>query len=261
MSRRFCLMAAASLCLSLPVSQATPLPGNRPAPTQGDEKEIAACLPLAYMGQALPRGIKPLAPKPIPIPVYSKEVLAAYKDTRENTPLRKEIAAGARLLAKSDIRFPAKFKAPSPALTNQFKESVAQLQKDAGLLMYNLGTHLEDLEGMSKQRDQETKVWQANYDYVRARLNARIALAYEYNGVLGDMRKEFPARDPDKHSGWCLQANPNFFSPDAKKYAAAARQLFDQLAREHKGTPWEYIAQRDQAALVGLEWQPMPKSK
>ena len=42
---------------------------------------------------------------------------------------------------------------------------------------------------------------------------------------------------------------------DAQKISEAAKKLLKKLAEETKGTPWEVIAKREMATLLGLEWQ------
>ena len=38
--------------------------------------------------------------------------------------------------------------------------------------------------------------------------------------------------------------------------AAEARELYEKLIAEHKGTPWAIQAKRDKAFSPGLAWQP-----
>ena len=130
---------------------------------------------------------------------------------------------------------------------------------NAGLVMFKLDTMLEDLEGFKDDRAKECKRWQANYDFVRARLAVKIAYIYEWNARLGDMRKQFPPMDPMIHKGWQLAPSQKITDRDADKYALRAKAYWKQLSQENAGTPWAWLAKREQLISLGLEWQPSPK--
>ncbi len=91
-----------------------------------------------------------------------------------------------------------------------------------------------------------------------ALLEARIAYVYEYNYMLGQIRKDaLPPRDPAKHSGWRLASQEKLQSgAEAKKMAAASRKLLDKIIKEHPGTPYEVLAKHEKMNPLGLEWQP-----
>lgn len=76
-------------------------------------------------------------------------------------------------------------------------------------MFVNLQEALDDLKKSEEMKDAESKRWQANYDFIRARLEAQIAYLYEYQSMLGQMRKELPARDAKLHGGWKLAATAN----------------------------------------------------
>src|SRR5262249_24102905 len=140
-----------------------------------------------------------------------------------------------------------------------FKNQIAQIQQNSGLVQFKLDTILEELDGLQADRAKEPKLWQANFDYVRARLAAKIAYVYEYNAKLGEMRKDFPEMDPNIHKGWQLVAKEKISDRDADKYAKKGKQYLDQLAKDTAGSPWELFAKREKIAALGLDWQPSPK--
>ena len=130
---------------------------------------------------------------------------------------------------------------------------------NAGLVQFKLDTILEELNDLKGDRARENRRWQANYDYVRAKLAAKIAYVYEYNAKLGDMRKDFPPMDPMIHKGWQLAAKAKISDRDADKYAKRAVGYLNQLAKDNVATPWEFFAKREKITSLGLDWQPSPK--
>jgi hypothetical protein len=106
-------------------------------------------------------------------------------------------------------------------------------------------------------KKEKSKRWQANYLYVLARLQARMAYIYEHNYLLGQMRKELPPRDPKIHQGWKLASQEKLQSgADARRLAADSRKLLEKLAKEHPGTPWAVLAKRERLTTLGLRWEP-----
>jgi hypothetical protein len=148
-------------------------------------------------------------------------------------------------------------RAPAPGQENVKKEMIANNERDVARIMGRLTEALEDLESVKAMRAEAPKRWQANYDFVLARLEAQMAFLYEYQTALGRMRKEFPERDPKLHGGWRLAATIKLQGDSAgKKLAKDSTKLLEKLAKEHKGTPWEVLAKREKLTALGLEWQP-----
>ncbi len=149
----------------------------------------------------------------------------------------------------------------APANEEQFKNQVVlNDEKRVARVILRLTEAQEDLkrkEVMAEREQESSKRWQANYDYTLARLEAQLAYIYEYQSMLGQLRKELPPRDPKVHKGWQLASlrDPQG-DTTGKKLAKSARDALAKLAREHAGTPWEVLAKRDRLTALGLEWQP-----
>jgi hypothetical protein len=140
---------------------------------------------------------------------------------------------------------------------NRFKEMVANDGKQVARIMSSLDEVLEELqEAGAKGRAAEPKRWQANYDFVLARLQAQIAYLYEYQSMLGQMRKELPPYDPALHRGWRLAAQTSLQGDAAgKKLYKSSQKILEKLAKDNPGTPWEVLAKREKLTALGLEWQ------
>jgi hypothetical protein len=92
---------------------------------------------------------------------------------------------------------------------------------------------------------------------VLARLQSQIAYLYEYQSMLGQMRKELPPRDPALHGGWRLAAQTSLQGDAAgKKLYKSSQKILEKLAKDNPGTPWEVLAKREKLTALGLEWQP-----
>src|SRR5205823_2148440 len=75
------------------------------------------------------------------------------------------------------------------------------------------------------------------------RVQGQIAHLYEYQSMLGKMRKEFPPRDPTLHGGWRLTASPRpQGDPAGKKLAKASPELLERVVKDYPGTPWAVLA-------------------
>jgi hypothetical protein len=197
------------------------------------------------------------------MPPYPADKVAPYKDDGGNSPLREKVREAVDLLKQNNQQFQElflrNFNPDNQQQSTNFKNQISQIQMNAGLIQFKLDTVLEELDAMQPDRAKEPKLWQANYDYVRARLAAKIAYVYEYNAKLGEMRKEYPAMDPMIHKGWQLVAKGKISDRDADKYAKRARQYLEQLAKDTAGSPWELFAKREKITALGLDWQPSPK--
>jgi hypothetical protein len=148
-------------------------------------------------------------------------------------------------------------RARGPAQENQLKMEILEFERNVARIMGRLNEALEDMKAVAQMRDSEPLRWQANYDFTLARLEAQIAFLYEFQSMLGQMRKEFPPRDPKLHGGWRLAAAPNLQGDSAgKKLAKDSRKILEKIAKDHAGTPWEVLAKREKLTALGLEWQP-----
>lgn len=140
----------------------------------------------------------------------------------------------------------------------QFKDNVENDERRVALLMRAIDDALNDLRDpkVGEARDGETKRWQANYDFILARVQLEYAYLFEYQSMLGSMRKEFPPRDPELYSGWKLASQPKLQGDSAgKKFAKEANKLLDKIIKDNAGSPWEVLAKREKLTNLGLEWQ------
>jgi len=143
-----------------------------------------------------------------------------------------------------------------PANENQFRTAIEIEERDIARIMRELNDVYDELKDVKKLRAEETRRWQAHYDFTVARMEEQIAYLFEYQSMLGQLRKELPPRDPKIHKRWVLASSETLTGDSAgKKLAASARKTFDQIATDHPGTPWEILAKRERFTALGLEWK------
>jgi hypothetical protein len=194
------------------------------------------------------------------MPVFAARLMEAYKDDGQKTPFRDTVVRTREVLNQQlkGKRLREEFRAPPNEA--RFKDEIKDYQtREVAALLGELNEALEDLKNAGKDRDKEmSKRWQANYDYVLARMEMQIAYLYEYTTMLGSMRKELPARDPKIHGGWRLASQTTLQGDAAgKRLATDARKILEKLAKDHPDTPWAVLAKRERFTALGLDFQPI----
>jgi hypothetical protein len=197
------------------------------------------------------------------LPPYPKDSIKEYTDDGMDTPLRAAIDDGVKALIASDqsrdLQIRETFDKPqNEQALNAVKKQIEGIQKEkVGEELFRLGKVIEELEARVESVAKDTKLWQARYKYVLARLYQRQAYVLEYTAMLGKIRKdELPQLDPKINKGWRLAAKKDMSDKDGKDLAEKSRKLLDEVAKDHKGTPWELMAKREAITALGMEWQP-----
>jgi hypothetical protein len=193
------------------------------------------------------------------LPPFDAKRLADYTDDGVRTPFREEILKVTALLQKHQQTFKEDFRGNGNDAT--IKKIILERQQKPARAFAELMDELETLKEVGAERKKEkSKRWLADYDFVLAKLEGRLAYVYEYNYLLGQIRKDaLPPRDPAKHSGWRLAAQEKLQSgSEARKLATDAKKLLTKIVAEHPGTPWEILAKRQSLTTLGLKWEPTP---
>jgi hypothetical protein len=191
------------------------------------------------------------------LPPFSAAVMEQYRDD-PNSPLRAAVQKAILALSKQQAFLRDEHRGEGDDA--QIKKRILDFQKkEVAPVESELNDALEELQKAGELKDKESsKRWQANYDYVLARLKARIAYVHEYNYVFGQIRKDgLPPRDPKIHTGWRLASQEKVQSGnDTRKLVTEAKKSFEALAKNNQGTPWEILAKREMMTALGLHWQP-----
>jgi hypothetical protein len=145
-------------------------------------------------------------------------------------------------------------------ITDAQKQALLRIQRSPArvqLVLRNLNELLE--KAAEERKEEKSKRWQANFDFVFAMVKARLAYIHEYNLMVGRIRKEdLPELDKSLgQDGWRLASQAGLQSAtDIKDQAKDAQKLFAKLAKDHKGTPWEVLGKRQKQTTLGLKWVP-----
>lgn len=139
------------------------------------------------------------------------------------------------------------------------KKTVETNQRSVAQILGLLEDDLADLEKLGDDKDDLAPFWRANFDYVQAKLEAEAAFLWEYQSLLGQMRKEAPPRDPKIQGGWMLASNANPQGDSkGKKLAKSSKKIYETLSKKYPGTPWDIMSKREVGTALGLEWQAVP---
>jgi hypothetical protein len=142
--------------------------------------------------------------------------------------------------------------------SDQLKQQILKQQEQPARIIGELSAALETLKDLEEKRGEEkSKRWQAHYDYITAQLMARIVYVTEYDLMLGKIRQEaLPPLEPGQ-TGYRLASREKLGSgKEFQNLAKQSKEILANLAKKHKGTPWEILARRERLNALGLEWQP-----
>ncbi len=140
-------------------------------------------------------------------------------------------------------------------LKNQVKNEQDNVALKAAVLK-DLVKELEEVG--DKRRDGATKRWQVLYDYSLMRLKARVVYVVEYNFNLAKIRTDSLQALEEGETQYKLTPQEKVTTNEAyiKQYVKDLKKGWTALASNHPDTPWAVMAQREQAVLLGLSWQP-----
>jgi len=148
------------------------------------------------------------------------------------------------------------FKAPVNKL---LKDDIKREQDFLSMRLAELGLLDAELDTLLTERPKQSKRWQANYDFTRAAIKARLAFMNEYRTLLGEVLTEMLPKLDAKlgEDTYKLTSSEKMRSKkDVQTIADESRKLYEQLIADHKGTPWAIQAKREKFFSLGLEWKP-----
>jgi hypothetical protein len=161
-----------------------------------------------------------------------------------------------QILRDTHLLLRGKYLAPGSASAEiQFKKTVFEDSKELGRVAAVLEDAYSELREAEDELEKAPPRWQANYLYVKARVQTQLVYLEESAGLLGNMRKELPLRDPALHTGWRM-ASVGEPPRDgaAKKFHKQAMNDYSNLAKRYQGTPWAVLGKREGLTVLGLDW-------
>ncbi len=147
--------------------------------------------------------------------------------------------------------------------SNNVKEEIKKEQFPLATLTPDLEDLVKELEALMPEAEkEESKAWKASFFYALAQAKSRLAYLHEANLALGKVLTDSLPEQLDKSLGLQLVSVEKMQSKkEFRKFSDEAKVLYDTLATENKGTPWEVLAKRARVESLGLEWKAYMKPK
>lgn len=183
------------------------------------------------------------------------EMEAMLKKMPGKYPLREAVLEAKKALDKAEgLTMRESLTGP---ISDKTKAAFLKEQQEPALFIFDLEEALAKMKEADEMRDKEdSKRWQANFDYTMARLLARLVYVDEYNFILADIRGDrLPALEGDD-TLWRLGFQQKLSTTESKtkNRAKEINKLWKKITQEHPSTPWALMAQRESLYAMGLKW-------
>jgi hypothetical protein len=181
-----------------------------------------------------------------------------FENKAEEYPLRAAVVRTVKALQKNAHTFAMK-EYFAGATSTAVKKAVLKEQAAPGKAILFLKEALEDLEAAGKDRKKEkSKRWQADYDFVMARLKGRLIYLMEYDFLLAQIRTDSLPSLAEGDSGYRVGTSNKVTvtESEARTWSREVTRLWQKLIDENPDTPWSLMAQREQLTVLGLQWRP-----
>lgn len=138
----------------------------------------------------------------------------------------------------------------------QFASELTEAQKTAAKLEPKLSALYRTLKQGEDGRDrEESPRWQAAFDLAMGQTLAVSVRTRAYNEMLA-LAKRGLNPEKDQNNTWTLLPDADLStSSRLEKDAERARDYLQQVVRDHEGTPWAMLAQRELAVPLGWRWR------
>ena len=129
--------------------------------------------------------------------------------------------------------------------------TLEKVSKKEGLMLQR---ELEKL-GESDREKEASLRWQAGFDLAMGRVLAVKARTEGYNQMLAAAKRGLKFSE-EKNNTWVLSPSDDFGNVDSKleKMAERARMYLNRVVKEHPGTPWAMLAERELNDKIGWKW-------
>ncbi|MFO0913296.1 MAG: vWA domain-containing protein [Pirellulales bacterium] len=133
--------------------------------------------------------------------------------------------------------------------------ALTEAQKDAAKLQPQIDAVFDVLSQAEPQREKELAPrWQAGYDLALGTVAAVKVRTESYNAMLAQAKRGMEFQQAENNT-WVLK-------PDAQITVGSrlstlgdkSREYLERVVKEHPGTPWAYLAQRELKEPMGWRW-------
>jgi len=138
----------------------------------------------------------------------------------------------------------------------EFAQALSEAQQTAARVEPKINTLHDVLAKGESDREKETVPrWQAGYDLAMGRTLAVKVRTESYNAMLAAAKRGLKAKDP-KSNTWLLKPDDEISVGSAlAKQAEKAKTYLNRVVKDHPGTPWATLAERELEEPLGWKWE------
>ncbi|MCE9525015.1 MAG: hypothetical protein K8R36_03060, partial [Planctomycetales bacterium] len=136
-----------------------------------------------------------------------------------------------------------------------FATALSEAQQEAARLEPKINQLYEVLRtGESDREKEDTPRWQAGYDLAMGRVLAVKVRTEAYNAMLAAAKRGLKPKDP-KNNTWTLKpADEISVGSQLAKLGERAKMYLNRVVKNHPGTPWALLAEKELKDPVGWVW-------
>lgn len=136
-----------------------------------------------------------------------------------------------------------------------FAQELTEAQKEAARREPLLTRLHEVLARGEADRDRETEPrWEAGYDLAMGRVLAAKVRTETYNLMLAQAKQGLKFQDAEKNTWQLEPADQVTAGSRHERDAAKAREYLERVVKDHPGTPWALLAERELSAPLSWQW-------
>jgi hypothetical protein len=149
----------------------------------------------------------------------------------------------------------------------EFARQLSNAQQAAAALEPKVNALFQILQQGEGDRDKETvQRWQAGYDLAMGRVLAVKVRTETYNAMLAAAKRGLKLSDPKNNTFDLRPTEEISVGSNYAKLAERAKMYLTRVVKEHPGTPWAMLADRELKEPLGWTWKdsftdPAPKAK
>ena len=136
-----------------------------------------------------------------------------------------------------------------------FSNALSEAQQSAARLEPKINQLYEMLRtGESDREKEEVPRWQAGYDLAMGRVLAVKVRTEGYNAMLAAAKRGLKPKDP-KNNTWTIKpADEISVGSQLAKLGERAKMYLSRVVKDHPGTPWALLAEKELQDPVGWVW-------
>lgn len=137
-----------------------------------------------------------------------------------------------------------------------FATALSEAQQEAARVEPKINQLYEVLRAGETDREKEdTLRWKAGYDLAMGRVLAVKVRTEAYNAMLAAAKRGLKPKDP-KNNTWTLKpADEISVGSQLAKLGERAKMYLNRVVKDHPGTPWALLAEKELKDPVGWVWQ------